>query len=555
MIAGQMEKPRPRSPSEASSRRRAPDPNSLFEENGRRTASRASAAHDDDDDDDDDGGPEDMNLTVAAAPPSLPFNARLVVEKGDHAGLVLDLGGGVAAIGRSSKCELPLKGSVGVSRRHCKVQLVGQRYVVIDLESRNGTLVNGAPVERKVLEDGDLIEVGDERVRFVATAKAGQGRAPAPVSEIGDQDTALLEPEELEELRASLQPSSPSRPPLPHAAEDALPSRHGDTAPPLPSTTQSFVIDPATLAADAARHTRGSDRPALGPPPPLPAEPTSFQTERPPAAGRFGVMQVLLVVALVVVAMLGVAAWDIGFGDQHLLALVRGAPDPVQVKVPAPTAPRVDPPPVDPPKADALAQAEAPSADASKADPPISDGQKADGSSSDGQKADGPSVDAPHADDAKALAAQADEPRATPSADAPQGGEPPGAGEPPTGDAGGEAMVVAATAGGRIGSVRVKAGDVVKKGQVVALLEPLGGVRRKLDSLRAEERDFEAAVAKGNKAAKRDLESVRREIAELERRSRGASLTSDVGGVVVEVLVAPGDSVKSGAPVVKLQAR
>ena len=93
--------------------------------------------------------------------------AELVVVAGQYKGKTVSLGAGTVVIGRSSDCELSLKGSTGASRRHCKVQYLGNRFVVIDLESRNGTVVNGQSVERKVLEQGDRIELGDEIIQFI----------------------------------------------------------------------------------------------------------------------------------------------------------------------------------------------------------------------------------------------------------------------------------------------------------------------------------------------------------------------------------------------------
>ena len=114
-------------------------------------------------------------------------------------------------------------------------------------------------------------------------------------------------------------------------------------------------------------------------------------------------------------------------------------------------------------------------------------------------------------------------------------------------------VTVGASSAGRVASVRVKLGDVVKKGQTLAALEAAGGLRRKLESLREEERAFEAAVKKGNKAARRDLDQVRADIAELTRKTKGAPLVTDADGTVVEVHVREGATLKAGDPVVTLR--
>ncbi len=53
------------------------------------------------------------------------------------------------------------------SREHCVVERVGDEYVLRDLGSANGTLVNGAHVGERALELGDRIQVGDTVVVFV----------------------------------------------------------------------------------------------------------------------------------------------------------------------------------------------------------------------------------------------------------------------------------------------------------------------------------------------------------------------------------------------------
>ncbi len=55
----------------------------------------------------------------------------------------------------------------GVSRAHARVEWLGQRYVIRDLGSRNGTLVNGAGVHGEAeLADGDKIVLGATVLKF-----------------------------------------------------------------------------------------------------------------------------------------------------------------------------------------------------------------------------------------------------------------------------------------------------------------------------------------------------------------------------------------------------
>ena len=47
-----------------------------------------------------------------------------------------------------------------MSRKHFSIEYEDEKHYVVDLESTNGTLVNGGKVKRKVLEDGDKIAAG-----------------------------------------------------------------------------------------------------------------------------------------------------------------------------------------------------------------------------------------------------------------------------------------------------------------------------------------------------------------------------------------------------------
>jgi Nif-specific regulatory protein len=54
-----------------------------------------------------------------------------------------------------------------ISRKHCSIQQVREQYELSDLDSHNGTFVNGIPVRRKVLEHGDTIRIGNSELVFL----------------------------------------------------------------------------------------------------------------------------------------------------------------------------------------------------------------------------------------------------------------------------------------------------------------------------------------------------------------------------------------------------
>ena len=54
-----------------------------------------------------------------------------------------------------------------VSRAHAAITAVGNDYIFEDLGGVNGTLVNGTPVQRRILQHGDVIALGAYHLRYV----------------------------------------------------------------------------------------------------------------------------------------------------------------------------------------------------------------------------------------------------------------------------------------------------------------------------------------------------------------------------------------------------
>ena len=85
--------------------------------------------------------------------------ALLVVE-GEERGRVYPLVGKIKfQVGRLNTADIRLHDGK-VSRLHCSVEIVRDHFVVVDLESSNGTVVNGERVKKTVLKDGDHIRHG-----------------------------------------------------------------------------------------------------------------------------------------------------------------------------------------------------------------------------------------------------------------------------------------------------------------------------------------------------------------------------------------------------------
>jgi pSer/pThr/pTyr-binding forkhead associated (FHA) protein len=102
--------------------------------------------------------------------PAVP-TSRLVIETSPslEAGQTFEVGSGPLTIGRSESNVIALPTDEFVSARHARVEPLRDGLWVVDLGSRNGTFLNGAPVDgRERLEPGDLLRIGDTQLRVAS---------------------------------------------------------------------------------------------------------------------------------------------------------------------------------------------------------------------------------------------------------------------------------------------------------------------------------------------------------------------------------------------------
>ncbi len=105
------------------------------------------------------------------------MKVKLKVLVGKSAGKEIPIPAPRFLIGRSSDCHLRPK-SDSISRTHCTILTRKDRIVIRDLNSRNGTFVNGERVtEDAPIKDGDQLQIG--KLEFQVIVKEPQeGQAP-----------------------------------------------------------------------------------------------------------------------------------------------------------------------------------------------------------------------------------------------------------------------------------------------------------------------------------------------------------------------------------------
>jgi hypothetical protein len=198
--------------------------------------------------------------------------ARLVIYSSGVVNQTVELTGQNIRIGRASSNDVVLfDPAQAVSRFHAELRCEDSRYILLDLNSANGTWVSDHRIQRIVLGTGTVAEIADYRLVLEADpdettappsfrADVESGHASAPRAFSGTLVvSALPTPQE---------PTSPA--PLPPEPAPPAPA----APPPVPMPSAAPVPVPPVPALQPAR-------------PSLPV-PTAAAADSPPVAGRVG---------------------------------------------------------------------------------------------------------------------------------------------------------------------------------------------------------------------------------------------------------------------------
>lgn len=119
--------------------------------------------------------PAQPTAAYRAMPPEMEIGTVLKVLDGVLAGEEIPLEDGTTTVGRAPDNGIVLNAG-DVSRRHARFELSRGRLRVHDLNSTNGTRVNGDPVRVSDIEDGDEILIGGQRIVVSVRARNRAGR-------------------------------------------------------------------------------------------------------------------------------------------------------------------------------------------------------------------------------------------------------------------------------------------------------------------------------------------------------------------------------------------
>jgi hypothetical protein len=83
----------------------------------------------------------------------------IVIHEGERAGQRWTIQNDSMLVGRGTECDLVLP-ERQVSRQHIRIRIEGETYYIEDLDSKNGTWVNGQQLKgERLLKDGDEIQI------------------------------------------------------------------------------------------------------------------------------------------------------------------------------------------------------------------------------------------------------------------------------------------------------------------------------------------------------------------------------------------------------------
>ena len=108
----------------------------------------------------------------------MAVTGKLKLKTGGESAEIYELSDQAVTIGRSPECEYVID-DLEVSRKHTLIQREGDSFFVEDLNSTNGTFLNGKRLrKKKVLTNGDLITIGEQHVLEFELAEKSEELKP-----------------------------------------------------------------------------------------------------------------------------------------------------------------------------------------------------------------------------------------------------------------------------------------------------------------------------------------------------------------------------------------
>lgn len=130
--------------------------------------------------------------------------AKLVLLSQGLTGRTHELKVDKTTIGRVDDNTVPIA-EASVSSHHCEILLKGADVVVHDLNSTNGTFINGEKITESVLKPGQILRLGQIEMRLETEAATGPAPAPAASKKTPDNTVIMQRGVSLTDLETGAQ--------------------------------------------------------------------------------------------------------------------------------------------------------------------------------------------------------------------------------------------------------------------------------------------------------------------------------------------------------------
>jgi len=122
------------------------------------------------------------------------MKVNLIFIKKDGTTEFFTLPSSVTLLGRRQDCDFCIPLSC-VSRRHCEINLDQGKVTVRDLQSRNGTLINGKRIEEAPMNAGDVLKIGPIEFVLQVNGVPDDLEAYLPQADASQKDMLQVQPE------------------------------------------------------------------------------------------------------------------------------------------------------------------------------------------------------------------------------------------------------------------------------------------------------------------------------------------------------------------------
>jgi len=129
------------------------------------------------------------------------------------------------AIGRRPENDVAID-NLAVSGLHAKIDGIGKEFIFSDLQSKNGSFINGQMVTTHKLQNGDVITIGKHTLEF--TYKEGEERPQKTEDDL--YQTMVMDTNQHREMMKKTKPKAAVPKPVPQAALSIVAGDQGEVA-------------------------------------------------------------------------------------------------------------------------------------------------------------------------------------------------------------------------------------------------------------------------------------------------------------------------------------